>query len=185
MLKLIARLIFFFSGWKIDPASKHTIRRAVMTAAPHTSNWDIVYTLAVFYRLELPIKFTIKKEWIRSPLGPMLRSLGAVPVDREYRNGKKVSMVQVMIELFDQYDDIIMLVTPEGTRQYAPEWKTGFYHVAQGANVPILMGYIDYENKIAGTGPTFRITGNIEEDIERIKDFYRPIQGRHPERGVR
>ena len=156
-----------------------------MTAAPHTSNWDIVYTLATFRLLDLPVKFTIKKEWMRFPFGLILRPFGAIPIDREHRNGKKVSMVQTMIELFDQYDELIVLVTPEGTRQYAPEWKTGFYRVAEGANVPILLGFLDYEKKQAGVGPAIYPSGNIEADIATMKDFYRTITGRYPERGVK
>ena len=156
-----------------------------MTAAPHTSNWDIVYTLAVFRLLALPVKFTIKKEWMRFPFGLILRPLGAIPIDREYRNGKKVSMVQTMIELFDQYEELIVLVTPEGTRQYAPEWKTGFYRVAEGANVPILLGFLDYKDKRAGVGPAVYPSGDIEADVATMKDFYRTVTGRYPERGVR
>ena len=156
-----------------------------MSAAPHTSNWDIVYTLAVFRLLELPLKFTIKKEWMRFPFGLILRPFGALPIDREYPNGKKVSMVQTMIELFNQYDELIVLVTPEGTRQYAPEWKTGFYRVAEGAHVPILLGFLDYKEKRAGIGPVIYPTGDMEADIAAMKDFYRTITGRHPEQGVR
>lgn len=156
-----------------------------MVAAPHTSNWDIVYTLAVFNLLKLPVKFTIKKEWMRFPFGLMLRPLGAIPIDREYRNGKKVSTVQSMIELFDQYDDLIVLVTPEGTRQHAETWKTGFYRVAQGAQVPIALGFLDYKKKQAGVGPVLYPTGDMKADIATMKDFYRTITGRYPERGIR
>lgn len=185
MLKLLARFIFFISGWKLDPASTRHIRRAVMIAAPHTSNWDIVYTRAAFELLDLPVKFTIKKEWVNSPMGLILRPLGAIPIDRAYRDGKKVSMTQTMTELFDRYEELIVLVTPEGTRQYAPEWKTGFYRVAEGADVPVLLGYLDYSKKMAGVGPAIYPTGDIDADIEKIKDFYRTIVGRYPERGVR
>ena len=185
MLKLLAQLIFFVSGWKLDPASPRHIRRAVMIAAPHTSNWDIVYARAAFELLELPVKFTIKKEWVQSPMGLILRPLGAIAIDREYRAGKKVSMTQTMTELFDRHEELIVLVTPEGTRQYVPEWKTGFYRVAEGANVPVLLGYLDYKNKMAGVGPVIYPTGDIDADIEKIKGFYRTIQARYPERGIR
>lgn len=185
MLKLLAQLIFFFSGWKLDPSSPRHIRRAVMIAAPHTSNWDIVYARAACELLELPVKFTIKKEWVNSPIGLILRPLGAIAIDRDYRNGKKVSMTQTMTELFGQHKELIVLVTPEGTRQYAPKWKTGFYRVAEGANVPVLLGYLDYQKKVAGVGPAMYPTGNMEADIKRIKDFYRTVVGRYPERGIR
>lgn len=156
-----------------------------MTAAPHTSNWDIVYTRAAFFLLDLPIKFTIKREWTRFPMGLILKPIGAIPIDREYRNGKKVSMVEAMAKLFDQYEELIVLVTPEGTRQYAPTWKTGFYRVAEQADVPILLGYLDYQKKIAGVGPVLYPTGDIDADVATIKDFYRTITGRHPDQGVR
>lgn len=90
-----------------------------------------------------------------------------------------------MIKLFDQYDELIVLVTPEGTRQYAPAWKTGFYRVAEGAKVPILLGYLDYQKKVAGIGPVLYPSGDIDADVATMKDFYRTTVGRHPQRGVR
>ena len=186
MLKILARIIFFVSGWKIASRSTVTTRRAVMTAAPHTSNWDIVYARAAFFLLGLPVRFTIKREWMRFPFGLILRPLGAIPIDREYRRGKKVSMVQTMIELFDQYEELIILITPEGTRQYAPEWRSGFYRVAEGANVPIMMGYLNYQSKTAGVSTiVIQPSGDIDADTATMKDFYRTIPGRHPERGIR
>ena len=93
-------------------------------------------------------------------------------------------MVEAMVKLFDSYDDLIVLVTPEGTRKYVKEWKTGFYHVAEKAGVPIVLGYCDYKNKIAGIGEVFKTTGKVEEDIEKIKDFYRKVVPKYPEKGV-
>ena len=186
-MKLLARLVLFVSGWRVKGAIPPHITQAVMIAAPHTSNWDIVYALAALYMLNAPVKFTIKKEWMdRFPFGLILRPLGAIPIDRNPSGNKKIGMVEAMINLFEGHDKLVVMVPPEGTRQYAERWRTGFYHVALGAEVPILLGFLDYKNKEAGVLSTvIEPTGNVEEDIERIKSLYRPIQGKHPERGVR
>jgi 1-acyl-sn-glycerol-3-phosphate acyltransferase len=86
-----------------------------------------------------------------------------------------------MAELFEQHQRIAVMVTPEGTRSLRKQWKTGFYYAALKADVPICLGYLDYANKIAGVGPVIYPSGNLETDMRQIMDFYRPIQGKHPE----
>ena len=120
------------------------------------------------------------------PLNLLLKSMGAIPIDRTPKKGlKKRSMVDAMVELFDTRDQLVILVTPEGTRSYSKRWKTGFYHVAHQAGVPIVLGYLDYKKKHAGVGPMVYPTGNTEQDINEIKDFYRDKTARYPEQGVR
>lgn len=126
---------------------------------------------------------------MKFPFGPFLRAMGAIPIDRSKRKhgdtGGKSSSVQAMIDLFEEHEELVIIVTPEGTRKYQPNWKSGFYHVALGANVPMYPGYLNYAKKEAGVGPKIIPTGNLEADIESIKDFYRPIAGKFPENGVR
>jgi 1-acyl-sn-glycerol-3-phosphate acyltransferase len=181
----IARFILWLGGWKVSAKIPQNIKKAVMIAAPHTSNWDLVWARAAFYILRIPVRYTVKKELLKGPLKWVLNAFGAIGIDRSHKNGKKQSMTEAMIQLFKDRDELVVLVTPEGTRSYQPEWKTGFYRVAEGANVPILCGYLDYENKIAGVGPKFEANGNMSETIEQIKEFYRPIKGKYPEKGVR
>jgi len=152
-----------------------------MIAAPHTSNWDFVYARAAFYLMDIPVRMTIKKEAFFFPMGNLISSMGAIPVDRKKNN----NLVKFMTDLFRDHDQMIMMVTPEGTRQYQPRWKKGFYHAAMEAGVPIVLGYLDYAKKEAGVGPVVYPTGNYEEDLELIKSFYRTVTPRFPDQGVK
>jgi 1-acyl-sn-glycerol-3-phosphate acyltransferase len=180
--RFLSKFLFKVSGWKLSGNLTPENRRCVMVAAPHTSNWDFIYARAAFYLMGAPIRFTIKKEFMRFPFGGLLRSMGAIPIDRS----KNTRMVDAMIQIFRETPgDICILVTPEGTRKYQPRWRRGFYHVAMGANVPIVLGYLDYAKKEAGIGPAFYPTGDIDADMEKIMDFYRTKTARFPENGVR
>ncbi|MFD2244895.1 1-acyl-sn-glycerol-3-phosphate acyltransferase [Pontibacter ruber] len=180
--KFLSKLLFKVSGWKLVGNLTPENRRCVMVAAPHTSNWDFIYARAAFYLMEAPIRFTIKKEFMRFPFGGLLKSMGALPVDRS----KNTRMVDAMISIIKQTKgDMCVLVTPEGTRKYQPRWRMGFYHVAVGAGVPIVLGYLDYAKKEAGIGPTIYPTGDIDADMEKILAFYRTKTAKYPEQGVR
>ncbi|MCC9168306.1 1-acyl-sn-glycerol-3-phosphate acyltransferase [Pontibacter harenae] len=180
--KILAKLIFKAAGWKLVGNLTPENRRCVMTAAPHTSNWDFIYARAAFYLMDAPIRFTIKKEFMGFPFGGLLKKMGALPIDRS-RNTK---MVDAMVRIFKEHpEDICVMVTPEGTRKYQPRWRKGFYYVALGAGVPIVLGYLDYKKKEAGVGPTIYPTGDVEADIEKIKAFYRTKTAKFPENGVR
>lgn len=184
MGKLLAKFIFWFFGWKLDDHLKADFRKCVMLAVPHTSNWDLVFARAAFSLLNIPVRFTVKKEWLRFPFGGIMKALGAIGIDRSPKKAgeQRPSMTEAMIELFNGRNELVVLVTPEGTRSLRTKWKTGFYHVAVGANVPIALGYLDYKNKIAGVGDVFMPTGNMKQDMKRIMDFYKPIQGKYPEK---
>jgi 1-acyl-sn-glycerol-3-phosphate acyltransferase len=185
MWRIIAIIIFKITGWKARSYIPTDIKKAVMVAAPHTSNWDFIYARAALYILRVPIKFTIKKEWVKFPLSLILNPLGAIPIDRQRKGMSRTSTVDKMVELFDHTDHLIILVTPEGTRKYAEKWKSGFYFTAQRANVPIVLGYLDYKVKEAGIGAVFYPTGDRDKDIEEIKAFYRTKTAKFPENGVR
>ncbi|MEK6482497.1 1-acyl-sn-glycerol-3-phosphate acyltransferase [Catalinimonas sp. 4WD22] len=185
MWRIIAIIIFKITGWKARSYIPTDIKKAVMVAAPHTSNWDFIYARAALYILRVPIKFTIKKEWVKFPLSLILNPLGAIPIDRQRKGMSRTSTVDKMVELFDHTDHLIILVTPEGTRKYAEKWKSGFYFTAQRANVPIVLGYLDYKAKEAGIGAVFHPTGDRDKDIEEIKAFYRTKTAKFPENGVR
>lgn len=185
MLKLLSQIILKIAGWKVVGKYPGGLNKFVIVAAPHTSNWDFLYSRCALYILGIPVRFTIKKELMKFPLGPLLHALGAIPIDRSPKMGKKASMVHAMIDLFEKKDKLCVMVTPEGTRSYAKRWRTGFYHVAVGAKVPLVLCFLDYKKKHVGVGPTFHPTGNIEEDIEKIKDFYRSKTAKYPEKGVK
>jgi 1-acyl-sn-glycerol-3-phosphate acyltransferase len=182
MGKLLARLIFKIFGWTLDDHLKANFKRCVMIAAPHTSNWDLVFARSAFSMMGIPIRFTVKQEWTRFPFNLIMNPLGAIAIDRTPKNpgDARPSMTDAMIQLFKDNAELVVMVTPEGTRSLRTKWKTGFYHVAVGAGVPIALGYLDYKNRIAGVGKMVYPSGDIHKDLKEIMDFYRDIQGKHP-----
>lgn len=172
-------------GWKINNITHLTAcKKAVLVLAPHTSNWDFFYgMLFKFSHPDVPLRFAIKKEVMFFPLSCFMNMLGAIPIDRN-KTTKRTNMVAVMAEMFSQTELLLLAIAPEGTRSYAKRWKTGFYRLAEAANVPIILGYINYAKKEMGLGPTFYLTGNIDKDIIGIQDFYRTIPGKYPAQGV-
>jgi len=183
---IISKLIFFFSGWTKDENENipPEVQRCVIIASPHTSNWDLIYARSAFYLMGIPLRFTIKKEWLRPPFGWLVKKMGGLGIDRSPKEPgqPRKSMTEAMIELFDEYQTLAMMVTPEGTRSLRTEWKMGFYHVAVGAGVPIALGYLDYKRKHAGVGPIIHPSGDMDADLRKIMAFYRDIAPKHPEK---
>jgi 1-acyl-sn-glycerol-3-phosphate acyltransferase len=164
------------TGWKIEGALPDNAPKCVLIAAPHTSNWDLPYTLMVAYQLRLHIYWMGKDSIFKPPFRGLMMWLGGIPVDREKSN----NLVAASVEAIKAADGPLQLVVPpEGTRSKTRYWKTGFYYIAVGANVPIIMAYMDYKNKRSGLGPVFTPTGNIEKDMEAIKAFYAPFTGKN------
>jgi 1-acyl-sn-glycerol-3-phosphate acyltransferase len=189
MLKQLSNFIFLITGWKVRGEVPAEVQKAVMIAAPHTSYWDFLYARAAFFIMGLPVKITIKKEVVNAPIvGWFVRQMGGIAIDRTPKDGnlkKKLSMVDAMVNLLEDNEQMFMMVTPEGTRKQVKRWKSGFYRVAEQADVPIILGYLDYKNKIAGVGPVKQTTGDYDLDVKEIMDFYRNIPGKYPEKGVR
>jgi 1-acyl-sn-glycerol-3-phosphate acyltransferase len=183
MINALFRLIFKLQGWKLDWNIPPEAQRCVLIGAPHTSNWDFVYMRAAFDWLKIPLRFTIKKEWLRFPLNLILEPMGALGIDRSTKKlgEPRPSMVEVMADLFSKYERLAMLITPEGTRKKNPQWKTGFYYVAQKAKVPIVCGYLDYKTKTAGMGLVIYPSDDFHADMKKIMQFYQNIQAKYPE----
>lgn len=182
MQKAIFSFLLRLGGWKVNLPAPPGTERCVMIAAPHTSNWDFYYTIAAFRVLGVPLRFTIKKAWMRFPFNLLMRPLGGIGIDRRPLEPGQArrSYVEVMAELFDRYERLAVVVTPEGTRSPRDEWKTGFYYTALQAGVPIMLGYVDYAKKEAGVGGPIHPSGDLEADMRRIMTFYREIQGHTP-----
>ncbi|MBC8111936.1 MAG: lysophospholipid acyltransferase family protein [Verrucomicrobia bacterium] len=177
MLKLISKLYVQLAGWKAV-GRKPEVKKCVMIAAPHTSNWDFPITMAILNVLDARFRFLGKKELFRFPLGIIMRFFGGMPVDRT----KKGKMVDSMIEKLQQSEELLLMIPVEGTRGYVKEWKSGFYHAALGAGVPIALGFLDYAKKEGGImEELFYPSGNYEEDLKKIKTIYKEITARHPE----
>jgi 1-acyl-sn-glycerol-3-phosphate acyltransferase len=182
MFKKLVMLFFKWKGWKADPNLPANLKRCVLIAAPHTSNWDFVYAIAAFGIYGLPIRFTIKKEWMKFPFSIITKPLGGIGIDRSVKvpGEERISYTASMANLYKQNNDLIIIVTPEGTRKKRETWKTGFYHIAMEAGVPICLGYCDYKNKTAGIGLTIFPT-NFEKDMKIIMNFYAGIHAKYPE----
>ena len=176
MLQAIAKLILRIGGWEMVgelPAEK----RAVVIAAPHTSNWDGFWALVYKVAVQLDIHFFAKRSLFWFPLNILLRALGGVPLDRK-RAG---SAVDQAIEMFNTKESYYFGLAPEGTRSRADHWKSGFYRIAEGADVPVVLGFLDYGKRQIGIGPTLKLSGDPQKDLEFFRGFYKDVKGRRPE----
>ena len=183
MLDKLATLSLKAMGWKIDNHWSSDIDQCVMIAAPHTTNWDALYARLALKSMNIPVRITIKDSYMRFPFGPFIRALGGIGINRtpKQMGEERPSMVQVMTDLFKQYPKLVMMVTPEGTRARREHWKSGFYHIAIAANVPIALSYLDYKKKTAGVGKILYPSGNIEQDMREIMQFYADVSPKYPE----
>jgi len=173
VLRFIARAYLALVGWRAqgEPPDEP---KYVMVAAPHTSNWDLPITLMIALVLRVKIRWMGKQAIFRWPFGTFFRWLGGVPVDRS----RSSNLTGRTAEVIREADSFVLIVAPEGTRRRVAHWKTGFYHIARGANVPIVLGFLDFHRKVGGIGPTVHPTGNIEEDMSMIRGFYADITGK-------
>lgn len=177
MKSIIGKLILKMFGWKSNYPNEFKTHKSVMIAAPHTSNWDFVFALAVFWEQKIPVMFFIKDAMTKGFHGWFFKMLGAIGVDRS----KKGNLVQFAVDTLNSREEIVLLVPAEGTRSRVEKWKTGFYHIAQQTNLPVALGYLDYKNKIAGVGNLIQLSGKFEEDMQKIQDFYSEIPAKYPE----
>jgi 1-acyl-sn-glycerol-3-phosphate acyltransferase len=152
------------------------VARFVLIVAPHTSNWDFLHGLAAKGVLRLSARFLGKHTLFRGPVGVFLRWLGGIPVDRRAAQG----VVGESIAAFARSDRLCLVLTPEGTRSYVKTWRSGFYRIAVGAGVPILLVRFDYRSKSIVLGPLFEPTGDYARDLPKIQGAFRREMARHP-----
>lgn len=164
-------------GWEVEGGAPD-VPKGVVVAAPHTSNWDFPFSLAIAFSLDLDIAWLGKHTLFDPPFGTLLRWLGGIPVDRRARH----DLVSQVVSVLNQRERLLILVPPEGTRSRAKRWKTGFYYIAVGAKVPIILGFLDFEKKRGGLGEVFYPSGHIDADMAILQSFYRDIKGKHPDR---
>lgn len=180
MIKAFFKFCFKLTGWKVI-GSRPNLKKYVVIVAPHTSNWDFFVGVAARSISGLRSDFLAKNSLFKIPVvGWFLKKIGGHAVDRS----KKLKMVDQVVELFNTHDEFVITITPEGTRSYNPDWKTGFYRIAHKANIPIVMVGFDFERKVVEYKAPFYPSGDIDKEIEQIKDYYRRIKGKHPEKGV-
>jgi 1-acyl-sn-glycerol-3-phosphate acyltransferase len=175
LVRWLALTVFKCAGWTSE-GGRPGFPRYVIIAAPHTSNWDFIYTLCLAFIYRINPVIMMKDSWFRWPLGSLFHWLGALPIDR---SGSHNVVAQSIAE-FGQRERLVLVVPPSGTRKRVVYWKTGFYHIARGAGVPIVLGFLDYRRKVGGFGPSLLPSGDIESDMSVIRNFYRDISGKYP-----
>lgn len=180
MIKLACASLFNLTGWKFESNLPKDLRSFIFLGAPHTSNYDFVPAMSVAYFLRRNAKFVIKDDWMKFPMNLILGPAGAIGLDRKRLKEGAASNTDAMAELFKKYPELVLMIAPEATRSPNESWKTGFYYIAQKANVPIVCGFADFERKVAGTGPVI-YPKNFEEDMKTIMKFYENVKGCKPE----
>lgn len=177
MLKLIARVFLRLAGWTHDPAPP-AHDKYVLVAAPHTSNWDYIFMVAVAKSLDMPLRWMGKHTLFGTPIGPILRKTGGVPVDRRAPQG----LVHQMVETIEASEEMVLAIPAEGSRSIRDHWKSGFLHIAKEAGIPVVFGYIDYAQKHAGFGPHVHPKGDYKDAMDVAREFYKDKRGKFHEK---
>ena len=176
-LTRLASLVFLRAiGWRPGGSAPEP-PKFVLVAAPHTSNFDFLLLMAFAFRFHVKLHWMGKDSLFRGIRGPVTRYLGGIPIDRSKSSG----VVAQTIELLRVSERLVITVPVEGTRRKGDSWKSGFYHIARGAQVPVVLGFLDYSKKVGGFGPVVTLTGDIESDMELISEFYADIGAKFPE----
>lgn len=175
--KSIGRAVLRLSGWAFEgplPSS----RRYVLIAAPHTSNWDFVYMMAMSWVTGVRLSWMGKASLFVFPFGLLFRALGGIPIRRD----RRTSLVEQCAQRFAERPDLVLAVPAEGTRSHGATWRSGFYHIARRAEVPVVLGYLDYSRRRGGLGPELRPSGDVRADMDFVRAFYADKTARYPAR---
>jgi 1-acyl-sn-glycerol-3-phosphate acyltransferase len=176
MRHVLATMLLKLFGWCAE-GSLAGVPKCVLVVAPHTSNWDFPVMLALAVALRIRATWMGKHTLFRPPLGWLMRPLGGLPIDRGARN----NVVEQAVESFRERERRVLAILPEGTRKRTAYWKSGFYHIAVGAKVPIALGYADYRRKVGGIGRILMPSGDVDADMAIIREFYSGMTGNRPE----
>ena len=177
MEKRLARWFLQLTGWQAEGV-RPAARTCVLIAAPHTSNWDLAYLLAFAAVFDVRISWMGKHVLFRPPFGWLMRLTGGIAIDRRAHGG----MVEQAAQRLKSSRDLLLVVPAEGTRAYVSHWKSGFYHIARAANVPIVLGYLDYARRRGGFGPAIRATDDVRRDMDQIRSFYADKVAKFPDK---
>lgn len=173
--KWIGKAFLGASGWTMQ-GEPPAVDRYVIIAAPHTSNWDMPFMLAMAFVYDIPVRWMGKHTIFKAPFGAFFRRLGGIPIVRHRPGG----VVGQMVEHFEKNESLVLMVPAEGTRAHVDYWKSGFYRIARAADVPVVLSYLDFATKTGGIGPTIELTGDVRADMDRIRTFYSGKHGLHP-----
>jgi len=173
ILPAIGHFVFLLFRWRLENALPN-IPKFVIIIGPHTSNWDFIFGIAAVFVLKAKISFMGKHTLFKQPFGSIMRWIGGIPIDRDSSYG----MVNTMIDHFKGTDKFILALAPEGTRKKVDQWKSGFYHIATGAGVPILLAGFDYEHKAIRLGPLIYPSGDVDGDMLKMQLVFERIRGK-------
>jgi 1-acyl-sn-glycerol-3-phosphate acyltransferase len=173
--RAFGRAVLALAGWRIE-GSVPEPRRYVACIVPHTSNWDFVIGYAAKLAIGVDANWLGKHTLFRWPLGPMLRAMGGIPIDRSAAHG----FVEQAADWFRRKPELVLGIAPEGTRRRVDRWKTGFYHIAREADVPIWPVALDWGAHTVRLGPLFAPTGDADADLDALQDFFRRVHGKYP-----
>lgn len=177
ILWAIAFVLRKLLGWK-DVGTLPDVPQYIAILAFHTSNWDVFYGILIAFAFKVDIYFMAKHQLFRFPFAPLVRFLGGIPIDRSVSS----NTVQATIDMFKKHERFAIALAPEGTRKKVEKWKTGFYHIACGANVPIVLAFLNYKTKTGGVGDVIYPTGDMQTDFIKIRKYYEQVTAYYPEK---
>ena len=175
--KFIGKSGLKLGSWKTVNEAPSDLGNAVCIVAPHTAIEDFFVGLGFYWSYGIKFKVMMKQEFFKPLLGWILKKMGGIPVNRGHQN----HLVEQMVEMFSQNEDTHLVICPEGTRKAVKHWKKGFYVIAEGAHVPIALGFIDYKKRYCGIERIFYPTGDYDKDLAEIWDYYKDVKAKHPE----
>jgi 1-acyl-sn-glycerol-3-phosphate acyltransferase len=175
IIQFISKLVLKLIGWKTEGGFPD-VKKYLIIIAPHTSNTDFFIGMLYGWAKGIKSKFLMKHTLFRFPVKYLLLAWGGIPVKRD----KNSNLVDKLVEEYKKHESMVLTITPEGTRQQVPEWKSGFYYIAYKAEIPIVIGFIDYKRKVMGIASVFYPTGNYDLDIIKIKAFYMGVTAKYP-----
>jgi 1-acyl-sn-glycerol-3-phosphate acyltransferase len=176
LLSAPAHWLLRAAGWRIQGAPPD-LPKYIVVAAPHTTNWDFLIMVGVVLAVQVPIHWLGKHTIFRKPLGAIFVRLGGIPIDRS----KAGNVVEQLISVFAASDRFVLIIAPEGSRKQVGRWKSGFYHIAKGAHVPLILATLDYTHRIVNIETVVYPTDDAKADAERIMAFYAAVAGRYPQ----
>jgi 1-acyl-sn-glycerol-3-phosphate acyltransferase len=179
MIKWLFSFVGKLVGWRYAGNFPVSVGNCIAIGAPHTSNWDFVATMFLIHHSKINAKFIIKHEWTKFPLGLIFNPMGAIGIDRsKIARGEAANTTDLIAGLFDDHDDLVIMISPEGTRSPKHKWKTGFFYIAEKANIPIVMAYADYGTMTVGFSQPLHLT-DVKKDMKTITEFFRPMVGKN------
>lgn len=170
-------ILRLLGGWKIVGSLPDNVNKYVIIVAHHTSNWDFIVGVAVKLILRLKARYFAKHSLFFWPLGVIMRALGGIPIERD----KSINRVDQAVDEINNSDNFVLIIAPEGTRSKVQRWKTGFYHIARGADIPVVPIAFDFQAKEIVIGEPMAMSGDMPEDFGKMHKFFQPYPGKHPE----